>query len=316
MNLTTTTVLPPPVQHRYSQKLLVREIPRAIHGLFAEPQKLPLGFGKTLRRRRFNPLDRAPVPLGNQGVTPPAQLITAYDIDAKIDWYGTYTRIEDQVNLTNGDGALNKATDLLGQSLRETEDVLARQCLESTASMVNCVHGNNGDNPTNLTREDVNDLIAAMKNVNAEFVTESIGAQNRYGTAPVRDAFWALGHSGLIGQLEKVDGFKSIVEYPSQKNLLESEWGCVSNLRFALSTLGSVEKGASTNGQDVYNIFVVAKNAYQKVELDTVSAQFLYRPPGSGTDAMFQIHEAGYKFAQVFSITNDAWIVKFRCTLG
>lgn len=35
-----------------------------------------------------NPLATAMVPLGNTGVTPPPQNLTAVDIDAKISFYG------------------------------------------------------------------------------------------------------------------------------------------------------------------------------------------------------------------------------------
>jgi hypothetical protein len=47
------------------------------------------------------------VPLGNTGVTPPAQLLTAVDIDAKISFYGTYVQLNEQVTLQNQDPKLN-----------------------------------------------------------------------------------------------------------------------------------------------------------------------------------------------------------------
>ena len=36
-------------------------------------------MGTTLRMRRYNPLNTAMVPLGNSGVTPPPQNLTAID---------------------------------------------------------------------------------------------------------------------------------------------------------------------------------------------------------------------------------------------
>ncbi len=43
------------------------------------------------------------VPLGNSGVTPPPQNLTAVDIDAKISFYGTYVTLNEQVTLQNQD---------------------------------------------------------------------------------------------------------------------------------------------------------------------------------------------------------------------
>lgn len=64
---------------------------------------MPRNGGTTLRMRRYNPLNTAMVPLGNSGVTPPPQNLTAVDIDAKISFYGTYVTLNEQVTLQNQD---------------------------------------------------------------------------------------------------------------------------------------------------------------------------------------------------------------------
>lgn len=58
------------------------------------------------RMRRYNPLATAPVPLGNSGITPPPQNLTAINIDAKMDFYGTYVLLNEQVTLQNQDPKL------------------------------------------------------------------------------------------------------------------------------------------------------------------------------------------------------------------
>ena len=58
------------------------------------------------------------VPLGNSGITPPAQNLTALDIDAKISFYGTYIQLNEQVTLQNQDPVLNEAAARLGVCLR------------------------------------------------------------------------------------------------------------------------------------------------------------------------------------------------------
>lgn len=70
-------------------------------------KNMPRNGGTTLRMRRYNPLNTAMVPLGNSGVTPPPQNLTAVDIDAKISFYGTYVSINEQVTLQNQDPKLN-----------------------------------------------------------------------------------------------------------------------------------------------------------------------------------------------------------------
>jgi N4-gp56 family major capsid protein len=74
-----------------------------IHKIPAMLKNMPRNGGTTLRMRRYNPLNTAMVPLGNSGVTPPAQNLTAVDIDAKISFYGTYVILNEQVTLQNQD---------------------------------------------------------------------------------------------------------------------------------------------------------------------------------------------------------------------
>lgn len=78
-----------------------------IHKIPAMKKEMPRNGGTTLRMRRYNPLNTAMVPLGNSGVTPPPQNLTAVDIDAKISFYGTFVQINEQVTLQNQDPKLN-----------------------------------------------------------------------------------------------------------------------------------------------------------------------------------------------------------------
>lgn len=85
---TTTSSLPAPVQQSFSYKLLAVPTPYMIHKIPAMLMAMPRNGGTTLRMRRYNPLATATVPLGNTGITPPPQQLTAVDIDAKMDFYG------------------------------------------------------------------------------------------------------------------------------------------------------------------------------------------------------------------------------------
>gem|GEM_PF-1076732 len=211
---------------------------------------------------------------------------------------------------------LNEAAARLGQSLRETEDQLIRDMLEATASIVNCVAGVNGDNPTEVVRADVDGVVATLQNNDAEFISEMIGGENKFGTGPVRDAYFAMADSNMIGQLENVAGFINKAQYPNDAGTLSSEWGSIGNVRFFLSSRGSLTAAASLLGADVYNMFITGQEAYCNIELDGASAQFIYHPPGWGDDPCELRQTAGYRFAYATRITNDAWVINLRATLA
>jgi N4-gp56 family major capsid protein len=134
-------------------------------------------------------------------------------------------------------------------------------------------------------------------------------------TAPVRDAYFGLGHSDLIGQIDTVAGFIQKWNYPNQQSTLDSEWGNVANIRFLLSSIGSTTPNASLLGATVYNIFCVGREAFAAIEQDGYSAQFIYRPPIYDSPLALNA-SVGYKFAEVPRITNDTWVFNLRCTLA
>ena len=209
---------------------------------------------------------------------------------------------------------LNQAVARLGQAMRETEDQLTRDMLQATSAFINCVGGVNGDNPTEIARSDVDAVVQTLENNNAMRITHVIEGANKFGTGPVREAYFAMGSTSLIGQLEQVQGFISAANYPYQANILSAEWGSIGNLRFLLSSLGSVSPNASLLGANVFNVFVTGMEAYGVIELDGASAEFIYRPLGYGDDPLLLRQSAGYKFAQAQRILNDQWVINMRCT--
>ena len=228
----------------------------------------------------------------------------------------TYVIITKQVTLINQDPVLNEAIARLGQSMRETEDELIRDMLAGTASVINCVAGVNGDNPTEITRADIDGITAVLQNNDGDFIATVIEGQDKFGTGPVRDSYFGLSHTGMIGQLEACNGFLYKAQYASQSNISPSEWGNVGNVRFFLSSRGSITTAGSLLGANIYNNFITAQDSYAKIEQNSVSAKFIYHPPGHGDDPAELRQTGAWRMAQVPKITNDAWIISLRATLG
>lgn len=188
--------------------------------------------------------------------------------------------------------------------------------MEGGAPPINCTAGTNGDNPSNIAPLDASKAVRLLRTANAQFIMDIIEGENKFGTAPVRTAFFGLGHTNLSADLDQMVGFQNVATYANQANLLQSEWGVIRNLRFLLSSVGSITPNASANGNDVYNIFIPGQESYDMVDLDGYSAQFIYAPPEIASPRLRLYQTAGWKMAQVFNITNTSWIVNLRCTLG
>lgn len=311
--ITTTSTLPAPVQHTFANKLLSVPYQNMIHKIPAMLVPFPAHGGPNIRMRRYNRLPSSKVPLGNTGITPPSTPLTAVDIDARMSFYGQYIEINEQVTLQAQDPVLNQAVIRLGHALRQTEDELTRDMLASTASFINCSGGHNGDNPSDLSATDINLVTTTLLGNDARTILDSIPGEMKIGSAPVRNTFMAMCHTDITDDFSNLDGFIHNSQYPSQQNVLPSEWGTFNNMRIMVSSLGSTATNASLLANKVYNIFCVGMEAYACIKQDNYSAQFIYRPPiYSGPLAMNCT--VGYKFAEVPRITNDLWLINLRAT--
>lgn len=308
------STLPPQIQQRYNAKLLSTPERNLVHMLFAVPVELPDNQGFIDRQSRYDRLDLFPVPLDDAQTNPPPQQLNRVDVDCRVRVYATYIVLTRQVTITNEDPILNSAAARLGQALRETQDVLVRDQLESSASIINCVGGSNGDLPTEMAISDVDDVVTVLQNNSAEYITNIVEANLKFGTSPIGDSYGCMLTTRMIPVLNNIQGFVRKFQYPHISQTLSTEWGGVNNVRFFISEQGSVTPNASLLGNDIANCFVAAKESYKVVWQAGGKARFIYLPPGYNNDPCMLRHTAGCSFYQGQCITNDLWIQNLRST--
>jgi len=308
------STLPPQIQQRYNAKLLSTPERNNIHNLFAVPVELPDNQGFIDRQSRYDRLDRFPVPLDDAQLNPPSQTLNRVDVDCRVRVYATYIVLTRQVTITNEDPVLNSAAARLGQAMRETQDILQRDNLEATASIVNCVGGDNADLPTEMNITDVDDIVAVLQGNDGEYITGMMGGENKIGTSPIGDSYGALCHTRMIPVLNNMEGFTRKYQYPNIDRTLESEWGGANNVRFFVSSQGSISANASLLGNDIANCFVCAREGYKVVWQAGGKAKFIYLPPGYNNDPCMLRHTAGATFYQGQCITQDLWVQNLRST--
>jgi N4-gp56 family major capsid protein len=187
--------------------------------------------------------------------------------------------------------------------------------LSATATYINATGGVNGQNPTEITRPDIDLVIQTLAGNDAWTIERLQDGSLKFGSAPIRDAYVALGSTKLIGQLDNVAGFIAKTQYPNQTTVSQSEYGSVSNVRYYLSSIGSFTPNASNTGQNVYNVFHCGMESYAVIEQDRASAAFIYRPPIYDGPLALNV-SVGYKTALVPRILNDQWLLNLRVTLA
>jgi N4-gp56 family major capsid protein len=193
--------------------------------------------------------------------------------------------------------------------------LILRDYILSAASDIVAGGGSNGDNPTNLGVSDFSLVAATLDSNNAYKFMSGIEGEDKFGTGPVRSAYFMLSSTELQPDFDGLTGagFLSQWNYPTNSSALPSEYGSVYNIRILASSEAPVSRLSSTNGRDMYYNTVVGKQAITHINQDGYSMNLIYRDPYY-SGMLAQNATLAVKFAQAQAITQDTAIRNLLCT--
>lgn len=305
--------LAPELPVQASEDLLSTPQFSLIHSFGVDLHHAESYVGKTTRMSRFERLSTDGGQLDGSGIDPASEVPVRTDIDATMEIYAKSIVTNEQVILWENSKTLTKFTALLGQWLREKEDLLMRDLFSSSVSYINATGGLNGDQPSNISLNDVNNVENILLGNDARSMLTSLEATNRYGTAGVRDAFIALASTNLSSDLQRVQGVLLKSAYPTQEGIRPEEYCSISRFRFFVSSKGAKTPGISLLGNTVYTIPMYGLEAAAKIEQNNYTAVIGYRPPWV-VSAVAQNSQLYAKFAIARAITNQNWISGLNVT--
>jgi N4-gp56 family major capsid protein len=311
MALNTRASLPNAVRDYYDRVLLTTAYPCLIHTRFAQQRVMPLNSGDTIIFRRYNKLQTVPVPL-QDGITPPGALLSAQDVKARVQFYGNYVMITNEVELTAEDYTLNQAARLLAQNLGQTLDEITYDVLANSTSVILATGGSNGQTPTNLSKADIDAAVKTLLQNDAKMITEVIPGRDAYDTHPIRPSFWGMIPTALIDDLEKVSNFIATANYAQQGPVMPCEWGNTGNVRWVFTSV----QPSNNATIPVYTLPIVGQDAYAVVHLGSESGDFYVNPLGSAgsADPLHQRGTVGWMHPFAARILNDAFMVNLLVT--
>ena len=324
-NVTNLAVLPPGVQAYYDRNLLTRAQPNDVHGRYGQKRPVPKNSGNQIKFRRYSQLAAATTALV-EGVTPSGSALSVTDITSTLQQYGDYVTLTDLVSMTNQDPVVTEATDVLGDQAGTTIDIVRRDVLVAGSNVAYASGVADRLSLINkLTGPDLDKAIRFLKNQNAKYMKEGIGASEKIGTSSVRKAFIGIVHPDVEFDLEAITGYKSVSDYGSQEGLIEDEIGAYKNIRFVSSTNAKIWTNATTattagykatggGSNDVYATLIIAAEAYGLSPLSGESMNTYVKPLGSAgaADPLNQRSTVGWKATTITTILNQAWMLRLE----
>lgn len=270
-------------------------------------------LGRTTRMSRFERLSTQGGQLDGSGIDPASEVPVRSDIDAKMEIFAKSIVVNEQVILWENPKTYSKFTALLGQWMREKEDLLMRDLFASSVTYINCIGGLNADAPTSVSRNDFNNIETILLNNEARTMLESIDAMDRFSTGPTRDAFLALANTALTNDLQGVQGVLLKNAYPAQEGLRPEEYCSISRFRVFVSSKAAKLPSASNLNATVYTIPMFGLEAAAKIEQNQYTAVIGSRPAWV-VSSVAQNSGLYARFAIARAITNQNWVSGLRAT--
>lgn len=311
--ITSINNMAPELPVQASEDLLSTPMFNLIHSFGVDQHHAESYIGQTTRMSRFERLSTDGGQLDGSGIDPAAEVPVRTDVDAKMEIFAKTIVTNEQVILWENSKTLTKFTALLGQWLREKEDLLMRDLFSSSVSYINATGGLNGDQPSNISLNDVNNIENILLGNDARTMLTSLDATLKFGTAGVRDAFIALANTNLSSDLQKVQGVLLKSAYPTQEGIRPEEYCSISRFRFFVSSKAAKTPGISLRGNTVYTIPMYGLAAAAKIEQNNYTAVIGYRPPWV-VSSVAQNSQLYAKFAIARAITNQNWISGLNVT--
>lgn len=309
---TTTVQVDPEVALYFDNILLDRHQPYYVHGYFGQMRRIPQKNSKTAIFRRYDNLADALTPL-TEGVTPPAEQVTKFDITAVVSQYGKVVQLTDDIIITVQDQTSNEVADMLQQNMASTYDKIVRNMLAATSAQIDCLNGVNGNAITEVTTTDLELAVDYLEQNNAKKMSPNVEGSLQFGTAPVWASYWMIISASLRTDFKNLSTFLATADYPRQQSVLEAEFGSCDEVRLVKTTQAYVDTSVSPA---VYYNFLFGANAYGLIEIDDQSMEMIIKPLGAGEDALNQRSTMGWKGRLGSVILDDSWVVALRSTKG
>lgn len=211
---------------------------------FGTKQALPRGRGKVIEWRKWNTLPNADIL--TEGVIPQGKNFGQTSLVGSIRQLGMYLTISDQLELHAIDDTLLGATEELGASAGETQDIAIRNVLaEGTNVMYAAVLDNNG-NPASTPVGRYNMTTASR--LTPDTVARAATLLQKLKAPKINGKYVAIIHPSVAYDLRKSDAWVEAHKYASPEEIYNGEIGELHGVRFIVTNTAPVWHAANLAG--------------------------------------------------------------------
>ncbi len=292
----------------YDTELLENARVELYYAQFAKKQPLPGGRGKTVEWRKWNTFDRATQLV--EGVIPTGQKFGMSSKTGSINQYGTYASITDQLELHAYDDVILGATEEMGASAAETQEVLIRDALLVNTNVLYCDNVD-ANGAYKSTPNDPSQMGASTTNgfayLTPDMVAKAVTKMKKDKVPTISGKYVMVIHPSVAYDLRKSKDWVEAHKYAATTEIFNGEIGELHGMRFIEDVFAPILGGSDYTNKDggvTYACYAFGKDAFGIIDPEGGALQMIVHDKSEIGGPLNQFSTIGYKFE-----TNGATIL-------
>ena len=284
----------------YDTELLENARVEMFYAQFAKKQPLPAGRGKTIEWRKWNTFERASKL--QEGVIPTGQKFGMTSKTGTIDQYGTYATVSDQLELHAYDDVILGATEEMGASAAETQEVLIRDALLVNTNVMYCDNitlatGDVAGTPTACNQMEASATVMAA--FTPKMVAKAVTKLKKDRVPKINGKYYAVIHPSVVEDLRNHKDWVDVHKYMAASEIFNGEIGELHGCRFIENTFAPVLEGSDYQnkaGTCTYATYFFGKDAFGIIDPEGGALEMIVKDKSQIGGPLNQFSTIGYKF--------------------
>ena len=284
----------------YDTELLENARAEMFYAQFAKRQALPANHGVTVEWRKFNTFARATKL--QEGVIPTGQQFGMSVKTGVIGQYGTYTAVTDILEMRAYDDTILAATEEMGASAAETQEVLIRDALLTNTNVLYCDNitletGAVAGTPTMPNQMEASATVMSI--LSPAMVAKAVTKMKKDRVPKINGKYAAVIHPSVAHDLRNHKDWVEVHKYAATTEIFNGEIGELHGCRFVEDTFAPVLGGddyKNKAGTVTYATYFFGKDGFGIIDPAEGGLQMIVKPKEVAGGPLNQFSTIGYKF--------------------
>ena len=284
----------------YDTELLENARAEMFYAQFAKHQARPANHGVTVEWRKFNTFARATQL--QEGVIPTGQQFGMTYKTGVINQYGTYTAVTDKLETRAYDDVILAATEEMGASAAETQEVLIRDGLLTNTNVLYCDNitletGAFASTPTSPALMEASATVMSI--LTPKMVAKAATKMKKDRVPKINGKYAAVIHPSVAHDLRNSDEWIEVHKYAATTEIFNGEIGELHGVRFVEDTFAPVLGGndyKNKAGTVTYATYFFGKDGFGIIDPAEGGLQMIIKPKEVAGGPLNQYSTIGYKF--------------------